>query len=241
MQRDFGSFRYAQTLELYERLPRNSAYKYEYVDNETWISPRPIFCHAMLDLASAPDPECAFPIRSLPLGGIPDLASLFMAAFHSVQPFASLSAPEAQRAVKECLAKTHRGGDGPLIEQACFCAEDLSSGRSVGAILITLLPPCDEDDWERVEWTEPPPATAVEQRLGQPHVTWVLVSHSEARQGVGTALLGASVRALQHLGYERLASTFLMGNDRSTLWHWRNGFRLLSGWSNRVRRRREPK
>jgi hypothetical protein len=42
------------------------------------------------------------------------------------------------------------------------------------------------------------------------------------------ALLDAVVRALASLGYSELASTFLLGNESSTLWHWRTGFRLLS-------------
>jgi L-amino acid N-acyltransferase YncA len=43
---------------------------------------------------------------------------------------------------------------------------------------------------------------------------------------VGSALLGAATDALLALGYRELASTFLLGNDPSALWHWRNGFRL---------------
>ena len=49
-----------------------------------------------------------------------------------------------------------------------------------------------------------------------------------ARYGVGSALLARSVNALREIGYRELASTFLLGNESSTLWHWRNGFRLLS-------------
>jgi hypothetical protein len=40
--------------------------------------------------------------------------------------------------------------------------------------------------------------------------------------------LAAAVRELLALGYTQLASTFLAGNDSSTLWHWRNGFQLLA-------------
>jgi hypothetical protein len=29
------------------------------------------------------------------------------------------------------------------------------------------------------------------------------------------------------MGYKELASTFLLGNDPSTLWHWANRFRVL--------------
>ena len=60
-----------------------------------------------------------------------------------------------------------------------------------------------------------------------PHLTWVMVSPWFARQGVGTALLDAAIRALVGQGYSELASTFLLGNESSTLWHWRAGFRCL--------------
>jgi L-amino acid N-acyltransferase YncA len=48
------------------------------------------------------------------------------------------------------------------------------------------------------------------------------------RHGVGSALLAAAVRELLALGFPRLFSTFLLGNESSLLWHWRNGFQLLS-------------
>jgi hypothetical protein len=44
---------------------------------------------------------------------------------------------------------------------------------------------------------------------------------------LGTALLGRAVSALSTLGYRNLASTFLVGNDRATMWHWRRGFQLV--------------
>ena len=45
--------------------------------------------------------------------------------------------------------------------------------------------------------------------------------------GSGTVLLAATRRALLARGYTELLSTFMIGNDSSMLWHWRNGFRLL--------------
>jgi hypothetical protein len=41
-------------------------------------------------------------------------------------------------------------------------------------------------------------------------------------------LLQSTTQALLSLGFTQLASTFLAGNDSSMLWHWRNGFQLLS-------------
>ena len=56
----------------------------------------------------------------------------------------------------------------------------------------------------------------------------MFVAPLSAGRGVGTALLHAAVRELLALGFTELASTFLLGNDSSMLWHWRAGFRLLT-------------
>jgi GNAT superfamily N-acetyltransferase len=97
----------------------------------------------------------------------------------------------------------------------------------IGAILITLLPAGDPTEYESYYWNEPPPPDLLEQRLGRPHLTWVFVSRGHAGEGVGSALLGAAVRVLREFGYSELVTTFLLGNDSSMLWHWRNGFQLL--------------
>ena len=93
---------------------------------------------------------------------------------------------------------------------------------------MTLLPDEDPADWDSFQWREPPPADCVERRLGRPHITWVFVSPWHAGRGTGTALLATAAAALRELGYRQLASTFLLGNDSSMLWHWRNGFQLLA-------------
>jgi hypothetical protein len=207
------------------RIPRNSAYKYEYWDERAVLTPRPKCYRAVLDLKPLTDVDPC-DVRPLPAGEIVGLAELFRAAFDRTQPFASLDDEDALTAARDCLEKTASGGDGPLITSACFQAFDRHFEGPVGAILITLLPASIVNNWRGHIWKEPPPPDAIERRLGCPHLTWVFVSPWEERRGVGTALLAASVQALLDLGYPQLASTFLLGNDSSTLWHWRNGFRL---------------
>ena len=94
--------------------------------------------------------------------------------------------------------------------------------------MVTLLPANDISDWRAFEWTEPPPADAVANKLGRPHLTWIFVHPFAAGRGVGTSLLCAARRELLALGYTELASTFLLGNESSMIWHWRNGFRLAA-------------
>ena len=92
------------------------------------------------------------------------------------------------------------------------------------------------------ERPEPPPADSIVRRLGRPHLTWVFVSPWLSGQGVATALLAATVNALIGMGFEELLTTFMIGNDASILWHWRNGFTLAPfPLSRRVLRREEVK
>src|SRR5262249_10109961 len=99
----------------FERLPQNSAYKYEYFGGRAVLSPPPKCPHAVLDLAPR-EPDPGLELRPLPPGEILSLAPLFRSAFHRVQPFASLDDAGALAVARDCLEKTASGGDGPLIE-----------------------------------------------------------------------------------------------------------------------------
>lgn len=213
------------TLEQFHQLPRNPAYKYEYLGGQAHLTPRPKHYHALLHLGPIEAPE-VLPVRPLQPSDWERMDVVFAAAFRSTQPFGSLPDATRLQAARQCLERSRTGGDGPLVEQACFVATD--EGLLRGAILITLLPGGDPCDWDSYAWREPPPADAVARRLGRPHITWVFVSPMETGEGVGTSLLASAVRALLDLGYAEMATTFLAGNDSSLLWHWRNGFRLLA-------------
>src|SRR5262249_16546096 len=232
------------TFEQFHQLPRNAAYKYEYFDKRAWLNPRPRYYHALLDLP---------PLADRPLEGVSrkttlrpmrpedweELAPLFAAAFDRQQPFCGLERQQRAEAVRKSLEHTRTGGDGPWIEQASFVATEGEVGHEVGALLVTLLPDVDPSSWGGFHWKEPPPPDALARRLGRPHLTWIFVSPFCAGQGIGTRMLSAAVRELLALGYKLLASTFLIGNDSSMLWHWRNGFRLLAHpYSGREQRRR---
>jgi GNAT superfamily N-acetyltransferase len=232
----------------FQRLPRHPAYRYEYIGGEAWLSPRPRTCHALLELRPAvgawsgdhaptagADGDGNVTTRRVTAEDWDELGRLFAAAFRDRPPFLGLDERRRRAAAQAILAHARTGGDGPLIEQACFVAELRHHEGSAGGVVVTLLPGTDLSDWRSFSWPEPPPADAVARRLGRPHLTWVFVHPFVAGQGVGTALLGAAVRGLAALGYTELASTFLVGNEASTLWHWRNGFRLATGPGSRRR------
>lgn len=219
--------------EQFLQLPRNAAYKYEYFEERAWLNPRPRYYHALLDL----EPWAERPLeganrkallRPLQATDWEELVPLFAASFDRQQPFCGLDDERALVAARKSLEHTRSGGDGPWIERGSFVATNDATGHPLGGILITLLPDTDPNGWYSYHWKEPPPPDALMRRLGRPHLTWIFVGPFEAGQGVGTLLLSAAVRELLALGYKQLASTFLIGNDSSMLWHWRSGFRLLA-------------
>jgi hypothetical protein len=221
------------TLEQFQQLPRNPAYKYEYRNDKACLTPRSRHYHAILDL-SPMTLSNEVEIRSIKSAELEKLVPLFAATFHNIQPYGSLDDETRLKAARHAMERTRTGGDGPLIEQASFMSFEKppscekATTEPMGAILVTLLPEGDPCEWDSYRWEEPPPANCIERRLGRPHLTWVFVSHYLAGRGVGTALLAASVNALSNLAFKQLLTTFMVGNDSSMLWHWRNGFRLLS-------------
>jgi GNAT superfamily N-acetyltransferase len=213
------------TKDAFVQLPRNSAYRYEYVGGEALLSPRPKHYHVSRRLKLSPVPgmvDC----RPALTGDLESLVPLFASCFQHIQPFGSLDEAMRERASRTALERTYGGGDGPLIAQASFVA--WQGQDAVGCVLITLLPGGDPSEVSSYQWQEAPPADCIQRRAGRPHLTWIFVEPRQAGHGIGSALLGASANSLLHLGYTELLSTFMIGNDSSMLWHWRNGFRLLA-------------
>jgi GNAT superfamily N-acetyltransferase len=227
------AFKVQLTVAQLRQLPRNPAYKYEYLEGQAYLTPRPKHYHALLELKPVPvaSPHGSADgmiLRPVTRADFPALEVPFTDAFQGVQPFASLDEATLTSAARTCLQKVLGGGEGPWLEQASFVAVMPAQDRPVGAVLVTLLPDGDPADRESYYWNELPPEDCFERRLGRPHLTWIFVCPVYGAQGVGTALLAATVGALLHHGYTQLLSTFLLGNDVSMLWHWRNGFQLLS-------------
>ncbi len=210
------------------QLPRNAAFKYTYYEGLAWIHPQPRYYHALLSLPSLEIEGTAdVSLRPFATRDWSPLADLFAGAFASHQPFAGQEEPGRRFAAREALDRTADGGDGPWIERASFVAFD-PANAILGAIMVTLLPALDPTHWDSYSWEDPPPADCIERRLGRPHLTWIFVDPRRAGRGIGCALLRASASALVAMRYDELASTFMLGNESSMLWHWRAGFRLLS-------------
>ena len=76
----------------FHQLPRHPAYKYEYIDGETWLTPRPKTYHALLDLRTTPETPDADGVTTRPLEASDwnTLTDLFSAAFCDRPPFLGL-------------------------------------------------------------------------------------------------------------------------------------------------------
>ena len=219
------------TAEQFERLPRNPAYRYDYLHGTAYLSPRPKHFHGVLDFATwqAPDPdEVSRDVRIRPMLAEDqhDLVGVFAAAFEGVQPFGGLAADRRLEDSQAALEKTWRGGDGPWIKEASFTALHAGNEQLLGGITVTLVPGGDPANADNYRWEEPQPAQWEPGLPGQPHLTWVFVAPLWKAGGLGSALLHHAVTALRQLNYESLWTTFILGNDASMLWHWRNGFAL---------------
>ena len=203
------------------RAMRHPAYKYEYLDGEVILSPRPACGRAVLRLDRDDAPRypggCVEEVRTRPLRETdwPALAPLLGAAFASLPPYSTLPEKERERAAAESIAYLHEGNEGPLLGSACYVAEEPDRAGLVGAVLITLsregLPP---SLWRAGDGAAP-------------HLTWALVPPLRQRRGIGTALLAAACTHLRRERFPALASTLVLGNTPATLWHWRCGFELL--------------
>jgi GNAT superfamily N-acetyltransferase len=162
---------------------------------------------------------------------LPGLEETFVAAFGHAPPYAEVPAGTPRSAMRQSLLATRRGGSGPIVQEACFvaCGQLPGGARQVlGGLVVTLTPAGDLERFDDSVWTEPAPEDALVRRWGRPHLTWVFVHPDVSRHGVASRLLDQAVHALHRLGYKELASTFLLGNESSTLWHWKNGFSLKS-------------
>ena len=125
-------------LEHFHQLPRHAAYKYEYVNGEAWLTPRPRYYHAILDLhplADTPLPQ-ADPravLRPVRLADWEEtLPVVFAAAFCNQQPFSAVPKEQARDAAARALTQTRDGHDGPWIEPASFVAVGNQENTSTG-------------------------------------------------------------------------------------------------------------
>lgn len=246
----FPFIKLPMSFEQFRQLPQHPAYKYEYSRGSAELTARPKSYHGLLSLQPRNPPLSVrgfgretVTFRPLQNDDWLCLPRLFAEAFDHVPPYSQLADEDRLSAAEQCLSQTRDGGDGLLIQPACFVARcDTAEGeRRLGAILVTLLPAGDLEDFGDDAWTMSPPPDPIEQKWGRPHLTWIFTNYWNARHGIGTALLDCAVNALLELGYLELGSTFLLGNDASTLWHWKNDFRLLSSpGSPRVWKQRHP-
>lgn len=206
------------------RLPRSPAWQYSALDGRLILWPRVRAYHAVLALDGV-KPASEHVFTAVPTCQHAELEATFKAAFRSVIPYAGLDDATLAEAAHVSLGRTWSGMDGPLVQPACCAAREQE--RIQGALFVTLLPPGSNLDPASWYWQEPAPARWEDAIGGRPHLTWVFVDPACGRSGLATAMLRHAAAALRERGFSFLLSTFLLGNDASLLWHWKNGFELL--------------
>ncbi|MCA9090345.1 MAG: hypothetical protein KDA90_17120 [Planctomycetaceae bacterium] len=217
-----------------QRLPRNPAYRYRVCPDHLELDPQPRCGHALLTTDSSVgvrDSAGGWTARPLAASDWPSLTDLFLDAFTSTLPLSVLSAEDCQRIAEESLSRTRAGDDGLLIDSASFVIRQPGHQGIIAAILITLMPAGNLRNFTDPIWQESSPKDALTQHWGRPHLTWVMTSPSYARRGLARHLLQLALLELKQLGYSELASTFLLDNVPSLLWHWSCGFHLQAAFS----------
>jgi GNAT superfamily N-acetyltransferase len=225
-------------------IPWNPAYDQEFLDGETIIRRRPDRKDCLLSLVGPTpwlvDDQDLATVRPLTEGDWDALPVVMASAFVTHSPFGLLPThTERVAAAVSMVEATRRHYFGRLIEQACFVAVDRKGAGVVGAALLNRCTFTQLSGFrctlgaEFIPW-EPgvniPPMA---------HLTWAFVANGFAGRGVGTALLAHAAEALRGLGYQDIASSFEGSNVSSSLFHWKNGFRLLPHGDSRRLDRRE--
>src|SRR3954463_358281 len=98
------------TLEQFKQLPRNAAYKYEYIDGLAYLSPRARHYHALLDLQRFELNE-ETGIQCVEVADLKALAGLLAAASGGIQPYGGLDDRPRREAAQQALERVRAGGD----------------------------------------------------------------------------------------------------------------------------------
>jgi ribosomal protein S18 acetylase RimI-like enzyme len=211
--------------EEWELLPPFAGFKSEYFDGQAVWTPRPRARNAVLEVELTDAATLSADLVSWRSDQIrieefrePDydvLPAIFASSFQRMPPFCTLPDDVRLKAAKDCLDHTRNGGDGDFLPNTSVVASDASS-QIIGALLTTRWKP---------ERSDPEPSY---DPAYSAHITWVFVHPFYSRDGVGTQMLASVIDRLRRDRFKHLLTTFLSGNEPSMLWHWRNGFRLLS-------------
>ena len=209
LEQCFPPFELGMSWEEFQKLPRHSCYRYSYQNGIAKVTPNLRSYHCRLDLTKLENKAPADEIVPLQEEHWPLLPALLVAGLSHLG-----MVPPQESSIAEHLQQIQ--DEESLISETCFAIHQEDSQNLAGAILITRCPVGDLETFD------------LNKLVPQPHLTWIVIHPSCQRHGLGRQLLTASTHALQALEFQELLSTFLLGNDRATLWHWKMGFELLS-------------
>lgn len=239
MERElFPQIEIPMSWEAFQSLPRHPAWRYEFLNAQLRLSVRTHYRHCRLEIQKRLSEKSRTPATSRELQAgltlapwdatpLSDFTPVFQSAFERVAPFSSFSEDERLPIIKHLLQGSVSGITGQTVAPASFALKSVHSPTPVGGILITLFPTADFGDFSDPRWSELPPANALQECWGTPHLTWIVVDQEFQNRGIAATLLSHALNALSLAGYHELFSTMMVGNHSSTFWHWKNGFELV--------------
>lgn len=204
-------------IDTFWRFPHLPAYKADYKDGSAELTYRPRLSMARLAITERVErsPDGVDLVLLDPADRCDKLAKLFLNAFARVAPVDAMPATTRRHAADSAMRHTIGGGDGTVMNSACFAAIDGLEGDLLGAAIVTNIG-LREDEWPE----SPVPPDLV-------NLTWLFVNPNHHRRGIGSALLDRVVNACAASGRGWLTSHFSVDNPPAVMFHWRNGFELV--------------
>ncbi len=226
---------YRMCWEEFRKLPRHPAYRYEYRRGELTISGRPRQLNCRLPLETFPVAPTQQTNRSdnfqqtpLKTSSESRLVELFEQSFSQTFPYRHLEARERRRAAESQIGKAFHGSSWPVNDDASQILINNENQQAVAAAIITQVPDGNWSDFSDPAWQCRPAKDAAGQKWGVPHLTWIMVDARFQRRGLAALLLRHASETVRQQGHTHLFSTFHIGNHASMLWHWKQGFQLIS-------------
>lgn len=210
-------------IDLFWRFPHLAAYKAEYQAGHAELTYRPRLCMARLPVAPRAERKTSgVSIGPLDVArSIEPLSKLFTNSFARVPPLDAMAPTTRRHAADAAMKHTAGGGDGPLFRPACFAANDPKTGEMIGAAILCEIG-LRSDEWPEEEL---PPKLV--------NLTWLFVSPKHQRQQIASTLVDRVVTVLAEERVSWLLSHLLEDNVPSVMFHWRQGFELLSAIARR--------
>lgn len=190
--------RFSASLDTVLRLPRHPDWKYELIDGEAWLTPRPRPL-TFVRPTDRPVPAVRPPrIQVAPFapGDEAAVTALLGACWIEEDPYRSLVPDQGREHLRDQIQRT-------ITQPTLRGATARDGGELCGCVLVLAS-------------------------STMPTLSWLTVRSQVRDRGIASALLAVVVQDLAERGESHLASAASASNRPSLRWHLRNGFELTA-------------